>query len=99
MVSHEMATAEPVCTKAQHNAKTTSSLTVCRGCPNFTGTMNYAWHGGHYLRRWKSAADWQFCFLPSSSPDLQIGLIQNRFLKKASLFAQGLSTQRSAMPK
>lgn len=85
LVSHEMAMTEFACTKAQYNGKTNSSLMVCRGSPNFIGTTNM-WHGGHYLRRWKSVADWQFWFLPSSSPDLQIRPIQKRFLKKASLF-------------
>lgn len=57
LMSYEMAMAEPACTKAQYNGKPNSGLMVCRGSPNFTGSVNRTWHGSHYLRRWKSAAD------------------------------------------
>jgi len=45
------------------------------------------WHGG----RWKPAADWQFWFLLSSSPVLQMGPIQKRLLKEDPLICSGFA--------
>lgn len=49
--------------------------------PHFDRHHECTWHSDHCLKRWKSAADWHFQFLLSSSPELQIRTIQKRLQK------------------
>lgn len=89
LVSHEMAIVKP--TRNKWHLRNPTGFTACQASPIFTGIMNCTWHVVHHLGRWKPAADWQFWFLLSSSPVLQMGPTQKRLLKEDPLICSGFA--------